>query len=340
MKYILIWKKQETMQTHFELPGNFRIIVGFTIAASLRSNYASNPLNYRVYSVFFAETSNMHEDLGSSAVMKIKFSLVFIGSVLILLAGCNSGPVGGIHPTTTTAPLSLSTLSPTTPGNVSQATATPAAQPTAEAAEASPIPTTSPADTQQTPEAATAGSETPADSETPAGSPTPSSGGATPGGETSSASACIDKAAYYGDVNIPDDTLMQQGQSFTKTWRFRNEGTCTWDQTYSLVFAGGEVMNAPQAQPLSMVVAPGDIVEVSADLQTPQRGGTYRSLFEFQNPVGQRFGTGINGQELFWVQVAVGWIASGGTPPEGSTPPEGGTPGGGTPPEGSYSTCR
>src|SRR5687768_151168 len=47
------------------------------------------------------------------------------------------------------------------------------------------------------------------------------------------ASTC-DLARFIKDVSIPDGTVFAPGASFTKTWRMRNEGTCTWSG-YTLV---------------------------------------------------------------------------------------------------------
>jgi hypothetical protein len=37
-----------------------------------------------------------------------------------------------------------------------------------------------------------------------------------------------DKADFVTDVTIPDDTVLDPGESFTKTWRLKNSGTCSW----------------------------------------------------------------------------------------------------------------
>ena len=147
------------------------------------------------------------------------------------------------------------------------------------------------------------------------------------GSAASATAACNDKAAFYGDVTIPDDTGFEQGVGFTKTWRFRNEGDCTWDETYTMVFAGGEILNGPLSAPLSMRVAPGEIANLSIDLRTPDRGGVFRSNWEFQNPQGARFGTGAGGHEPFWAQVIVSWMPPGGGNSGGSGSGSGGNAG-------------
>ena len=103
-------------------------------------------------------------------------------------------------------------------------------------------------------------------------------------------------------------------QVFTKAWRIRNEGTCTWDG-YELVFAGGSILNGPQAAPLPRA-APGDIIQVSVDLKAPAQGGKYTSSWQFQNAAGKRFGVNSAGQDDIWAQVQVDWGPGGSPTPQ------------------------
>lgn len=117
---------------------------------------------------------------------------------------------------------------------------------------------------------------------------------------------CIDKAAFFGDVTAPDIAGFAQDTEFVKTWKIRNEGTCTWGQGYKLVFAGGNNLNGPQETGMP-AAAPGDIIDVSVKLKSPTGGGLFTSLWEFQNPSGKRFGVNSNGKDLIWVKVSVSW---------------------------------
>jgi hypothetical protein len=49
---------------------------------------------------------------------------------------------------------------------------------------------------------------------------------------------CIDRALLTGET-IPDGTQISPGATFTKTWKFRNNGTCTWTPQYSLSMNSG-----------------------------------------------------------------------------------------------------
>ena len=54
--------------------------------------------------------------------------------------------------------------------------------------------------------------------------------------------AMFDLAQFVRDVTIPDGSTYAPGATFTKTWRLRNAGTCTWSG-YVLVFDSGDAMN-------------------------------------------------------------------------------------------------
>jgi len=40
--------------------------------------------------------------------------------------------------------------------------------------------------------------------------------------------AGCDRAQFISDVTVPDGTTFAPGATFTKTWRLKNSGTCTW----------------------------------------------------------------------------------------------------------------
>ncbi len=118
--------------------------------------------------------------------------------------------------------------------------------------------------------------------------------------------SCHDEAAFYADISIPDDTLMQSGQEFTKTWQVRNTGTCTWDEGYSLVYASGDIMNGPLSNPIPKV-EPGEVTDISVNLAAPARGGQHVGNWQFENSHGTRFGVGSGGHDFIWVQIVVDW---------------------------------
>ena len=114
---------------------------------------------------------------------------------------------------------------------------------------------------------------------------------------------CLDAAAYVADVTIPDDTALAPGEAFVKTWRVSNQGTCTWDSGYSLIFNGGEQMGGPASVPLGQVVQPGAEVDVSVSLVAPSAPGSYSGDWLFQNPNGTTFGS--RGDYPIYLQIVV-----------------------------------
>jgi len=150
-------------------------------------------------------------------------------------------------------------------------------------------------------------------------------------GESDRGEPCEQKVGFFGDVTVPDDTFFRREERFTKTWKLRNEGTCTWGEGYALAFAGGELLNAPLAVPLvdpaggQAAIAPGDIFTVSVNMAAPAQGGTYVSRWLIQDPAGVRFGLGASRQDVIYVRIVVGWVDPFGSPGTGGD--AGGPPG-------------
>ncbi len=117
------------------------------------------------------------------------------------------------------------------------------------------------------------------------------------------------QAQFVNDVTIPDNTELQPGQSFTKTWRLKNIGSCAWTTAYSLVFLDGDAMGGSSV-PLPKNVQPGENVDVSVNLVAPTTVGTYKGNWMLRNADG-RFGIGVNADKPFWVQIKVVQATSG-----------------------------
>ena len=114
-----------------------------------------------------------------------------------------------------------------------------------------------------------------------------------------------DSITWGKDVTIPDNTELTPGESFTKTWRLKNSGSCTWTSGYSLVFDSGTAMGAPASQQLTTgTIAPGQEVDISVDLTAPDDPGTYQGFFKLRNPSGTIFGLGSDSKP-FWVKIVV-----------------------------------
>ena len=109
------------------------------------------------------------------------------------------------------------------------------------------------------------------------------------------------KVSFVADVTVPDDTPFFVEKPFTKTWRLKNNGTCTWTSDYKLIFDSGYRMSGPLERQLTTgTVAPGETTEISVDLIAPALAGTYRGNWKIKTPQGETFAL-TSGP--FWVQV-------------------------------------
>ena len=175
---------------------------------------------------------------------------------------------------------------PTSDTLATSAAETVAAQLTEAASLATVEPTAPPLATE--PPAAT---ETPTEPPTATLSPTPE---------------CVNKVAFVKDVTIPDDTNIPANEDFDKTWRLRNDGTCTWTSDYDLVFQSGNVMGGPASTPLAGSVPPGSEVDLTVSLTAPTSNGTHRGNWMLRDDKDVIFGLGAAGDKPFFVRIVVG----------------------------------
>lgn len=116
---------------------------------------------------------------------------------------------------------------------------------------------------------------------------------------------CTEKAIFRADVSIPDNTIVQAGGTFTKTWKLQNIGSCTWDTSYGIVFFDGDQLGAPETIPMTTTIAPGEDVNISIPMVAPVEPGEYRGEWKLRNPDGFLFGIGPGSDRAFWVQIVV-----------------------------------
>ena len=114
-----------------------------------------------------------------------------------------------------------------------------------------------------------------------------------------------DAAAFVSDVTYSDGANVALGGTFTKTWRIKNVGTCTWSTAYSIVFVSGEKFGAPNAVSMSGSVAPGQTIDISINLTAPNNNGRYRGDWKLRNASGALFGVGSSASSNFYVDVNI-----------------------------------
>jgi len=117
---------------------------------------------------------------------------------------------------------------------------------------------------------------------------------------------CKDVAVLLRDVTIPDNTQVNAGETFVKTWEFLNTGTCTWTN-YTLKFSSGDKINAPLSTPVPDTI-PNGKVQVSMELTAPTVDGRYAGYFTLTNANGETIPVGT--EKTFWVKFVVGNVAS------------------------------
>jgi hypothetical protein len=126
----------------------------------------------------------------------------------------------------------------------------------------------------------------------------------------SSPTPVCDQAQFVRDVSIPDGSIFAPNATFTKTWRLRNAGTCTWSG-YSLVFDSGDSMSGTSSSPIG-TVGPGQETDVSVNLTAPATAGSYRGHWRIRNSSGVLIPVlgGTQGKSFF-VDIKVAITSSG-----------------------------
>lgn len=143
---------------------------------------------------------------------------------------------------------------------------------------------------------------------------TPEASTTTPGtpGSTEAASSsgsCTDSAVMIEDVTVPDNAQMSRGETFTKTWRFMNNGKCNWTG-YTIAFVAGDRMASPDTATVPQT-GPGKTVDVSVELTAPSVDGSYTGFFELKNASGETLAIGT--EQTFWVKILIGDVAAAST---------------------------
>jgi len=114
-----------------------------------------------------------------------------------------------------------------------------------------------------------------------------------------------DRGEFVKDVTVNDGDDFKPGETFTKTWRLKNTGSCTWTTSYRVVFDSGNALGAPASFNLPVNVPPDGIVDISVQMKAPTEIKAYESYWKLQNASGVTFGLGENAQKSFWVKIEV-----------------------------------
>ena len=100
---------------------------------------------------------------------------------------------------------------------------------------------------------------------------------------------CVNQLRFLKDLTIPDGTEVSPGERITKRWLISNEGSCNWDQTYSLQLISGLTLGAKKNQSLYPAQGGTEVV-LEIVFTAPDNPGRYNSWWQAFDPKGKRFG--------------------------------------------------
>lgn len=111
--------------------------------------------------------------------------------------------------------------------------------------------------------------------------------------------------AFVSDVSIPDNTAVTPGQTFTKTWKVVNNGSCAWDAGFKFSFTGGDAMGGA-TYTLPATVAVNAIVDLSVAMTAPNnKTGKVQGNWRMSTAGGTFFG-----DEVYVIVMIGGGTAS------------------------------
>lgn len=99
-------------------------------------------------------------------------------------------------------------------------------------------------------------------------------------------------SAFISDVTIPDGTQIKAGETFRKTWRIKNSGTCAWNAEYKFFYIGGELFGSDTTK-IRRTVAVNATTDFSLDFVAPGAPGTYIGYWRMMSDSGTLFGAGF-----------------------------------------------
>lgn len=94
---------------------------------------------------------------------------------------------------------------------------------------------------------------------------------------------------YLADLTIPDGTLLEVGQSFTKTWQVENNGPTRWGVGFTLRHESGEAMTDRLSHPVPVTEA-NQTAELSLPLTVPQTAGRHVGYWRLYDAGERPFG--------------------------------------------------
>jgi Ig-like domain from next to BRCA1 gene len=97
-------------------------------------------------------------------------------------------------------------------------------------------------------------------------------------------------AAFVADVTVPAGTNFKSGDTFTKTWRLVNVGTCDWTGDFKIIHVSGDWFGSDTTK-IRQRVGVGNTADISLDMVAPGgTSGTVVSNWQMATDDGNLFG--------------------------------------------------
>ncbi len=87
-----------------------------------------------------------------------------------------------------------------------------------------------------------------------------------------------------------DGATVTAGQTFRKTWVFKNTGTCDWNSDFKLFFISGDLMGSDTTRLNRGTVKPGASIDYYLTFTAPNSPGTYTGNWRLITDTGTFFG--------------------------------------------------
>ncbi|MCJ7623771.1 MAG: NBR1-Ig-like domain-containing protein [Anaerolineaceae bacterium] len=114
----------------------------------------------------------------------------------------------------------------------------------------------------------------------------------------STARDCQDSLVFISDITIPDGTKVVAGSTLDKQWEIENNGTCNWNEGYSIHLISGPELGADSEQSLAPARS-GSRTTIRVEFTAPEQPGSYQSIWQAYNPEEEPFG------DTFYIEVIV-----------------------------------
>ena len=107
---------------------------------------------------------------------------------------------------------------------------------------------------------------------------------------------CTNDLEFVADLTVPDGTQFNPDAVIVKEWKVKNNGTCNWNNTYTLRLVSGSPLGVETTQAL-IPARNGTEAIVQIEFITPQEPGRYEATWQAYGPDGEAFGE--------WLSIAI-----------------------------------